>query len=412
MESTLSDLDQLQKSQQNSQLLSDLQLNYVTEITLKNFRNFEQANFSFAEKPVIICGENGKGKTNLLEAISLLAPGKGLRGAEFKDILNHEISQNETWPKKWQISANIVQRENQQNFDQNKIEVNTIFENPDLSPKRSILLNSKKIKTIGSLSQFFNVNWLTPQMDHLFLGAASERRKFFDRLVFGFFSNHATLLSSHEKQMQERMKILKNAKENSKTPSDSWLKIVEEKMSELAIDIIENRRATLKLLNYEIENVQTNFPKAEISLMLKSNEPLNLAQAMSSYTENLKSHRSLDMATGRTNFGVHRLDMNVKMLSTQVPAINCSTGQQKSLLISIVLANLRAIAKTRPNQKKGLQNGAVPIMLLDEVVAHLDAARREELFEQIIALGIQAWITGTDKEIFSAMTNHAEFLQF
>ncbi len=379
---------------------------FVESLVLKNFRNFQQLNLKFDSRAVIITGKNGQGKTNILEAISFLAPGKGLRSADLKEILCQNLAAEEM--QMWKIEA-ILARE----FDKNSITVKCLLnqQNSEKNASKEVLLSGKKLKTISSLASHVSVNWLTPQMDHLFIGPSAARRRFFDRMVLSFNPNHAANLMLHENQMQERMKILKNALKNGEKLNDTWLSLLEDQMAEAAVEIVKWRMQALQMINEEILQLTSAFPKAKLQINGESEEIAaenGLEFFKNHYRMRLKEMRILDQKIGKTNFGVHRSDLQVFHMSKNMDAARCSTGEQKALLISVILAKLKAgIAFA---MKHFSQNSALPVILLDEVVAHLDNVRREELFQELIDLKIQAWITGTDEKIFESLGKHAQFI--
>jgi DNA replication and repair protein RecF len=332
----------------------------IQKLLLKNYRNFEKFEAEFSPSISLIVGDNGVGKTNLLEAISCLAPGKGLRNALPEDICKN--GQNN-----WHISgiANTQMSSAQLDIHYSKENHRKIIE-----------FNGAKI-TNSELANFMNIIWLTPQMEGIFLGGPGDRRKFLDRMVFSSIPKHAQLVTKYEHQQKERMRILETSPHDSR-----WLDIVENTMSELGVEIIENRLKTIERINHNARNMDGVFPKATLELESDMVSILDLEKIRAQFSMN----REKDRHSGRTNFGPQKSDMRTYYAASNLPAEQCSTGQQKALLISIIIS--QAIA-----------NEQNPILLLDEIFVHLDETRRKALGEFLVQNNAQAFITATDREI-------------
>lgn len=257
--------------------------------------------------------------------------------------------------------------------------------------KRTLRADGEKLKSQSELTQYLSVLWQIPQMDGLFLAGASERRRFLDRLVYGFDPAHAKQVATYEHAMRERNRLLKDNINDA-----AWLDTLERNMAEAAMMIHDARAHMIVQLNETMQASSTGFPKAELSL----------EGAMESNADDwitlFASRRAIDAGAGRATRGVHRAELQAIHSFKKMPAALCSTGEQKALLLAILLAHARS---------KYELTAAPPILLLDEVVAHLDATRREELFAEIHALGVQAWLTGTDMADFEGLKPHAIHLE-
>ena len=338
----------------------------LTELTLLQFRSHRRAALVLDGRPVAIHGGNGAGKTNIIEAISLLSPGRGLRRAGAEELMRRDEAVG------WKIRASLG----------NGQEIETSAQ-PNAS--REVRIDGKAAPQIG-LSRVLRVVWLVPAMDRLWIEGAEGRRRFLDRLTLSFTPSHAESVLLYEKAMRERNRLLKDMVRDA-----SWYVVLEERMAQAAVDIRANRGQTLARLKAAQEGAATAFPAAD--LMLTQEGPEDLAAALS-------EGRARDMAAGRTLTGPHRTDLEARYAAKDQPAAQCSTGEQKALLISLILANARALQA---------ETGEAPIVLLDEVAAHLDATRRAALYDEICTLGVQAFMTGTDADLFDTLGARAQY---
>ncbi|MCC7260073.1 MAG: DNA replication/repair protein RecF [Alphaproteobacteria bacterium] len=361
----------------------------MTSLSLHHFRNYASLKLDAATVPIVLTGPNGAGKTNILEALSFLSPGRGLRGAKLSSIDRQGGSMA------WAVSALL-------DTARGDVRVGT-GRDPSVTGeqgKRLVKIDGETTGSHATLAEVMTVLWLTPQMDQLFLEGASARRKFFDRLVYGFHPGHATLVNAYERAMRERSRLLTERRGDPK-----WLSALERKMAESGIAIAAARLEMEDRLNQTLRMAESAFPRAEVSIAGDAEQILpemSAVEAEEWLQNRLEKARSEDMYTGRTSIGPHRSDMRVKHNEKKQPAEQCSTGEQKALMLSLVLADARA---------KKAWNGQTPILLLDEMVAHLDAGRRAALFEEILALGAQAWMTGTDPLLFSSLKGQAQFVR-
>lgn len=355
---------------------------HITQLNLQNYRNYSFKQLDVSSPLVIIIGKNGSGKTNLLEAISLLAHGRGLRKSRFNEIKKDNKLH-------WQVSGNI------QNDDEY-----IIGSALDTDNKRIAKLNGELLKNTTELTNWFNAIWLTPQMDGIFLDSSSERRRFFDRIIQNFDSNHAELLANYESVQRERIKLLKTGQHD-----DIWLTSLEKQLASFGIAIAAKRNRVIKLLQNSINDLTSSFPKAIIEVAgeyesaLLEQTAIEVEQVL---VNNLKQSRQADAITGKTNTGPHKTDFVVINGAKNRHAKSCSTGEQKALLVSIILALGKLIRQHK---------GVMPVMLLDELMVHFDATRRQELFDEINNLNAQCWITATDADIFDNIKSQAMFIE-
>ena len=337
----------------------------IQKLQLTNFRNFDSFSIDFQPGITLIIGPNGSGKTNLLEAASSLAPGRGLRGAAGHDLCKIGTDG-------WNITSNL----------HTKLGLASLSLSYDaLTKKKNLEFNDRKIP-LGELVNFTSAIWLTPQMDGLFTASSSDRRRFLDRLVLANFSNHAELVSKYEKQQRERMQVLEN-----NSGDDSWLKIIETDMANLSVDITKNRITTVGYLNDNIKNIDSNFPKARIEFVSVIEEHIDDIDAI---IDKFRSYRFQDKESGKTNFGAGKTDFKTYYGNGDIPAEYCSTGQQKSLLITILMAHQIALSS---------KDSVMPILLLDEVFVHLDDEKRAALADFLLVNKAQVLITSTESQL-------------
>lgn len=361
----------------------------LSRLVVTNFRSYAQAELALDERPLVLTGENGAGKTNLLEALSLLSPGRGLRGAT-----HHEIARADG-PGGWAVAATLE-------TETGPLRLGTGVEpGAEASRTRLVRVDGKPASGPSVLAQHLRILWLTPAMDRLFLEAAGERRRFLDRLVMGLDPAHGTRVNAYERNLRERNRLLA---ENNLDPA--WLGGIEEQMAEYGVAIAAARRETLGRLRGALDAAEDllgagrPFPRAELALDGRLECELETIAAVD-VEENFRRHlaemRPRDAGAGRTLDGPHRTDLAVRHVAKDREARLCSTGEQKSLLIGIVLANARMLAA----------RGVPPVLLLDEIAAHLDETRRAALFDEIVHLRLQAFMTGTDAGLFEALGNRA-----
>jgi DNA replication and repair protein RecF len=344
----------------------------VTRLKLTNFRSYGFGEIAVGGGSVVLAGPNGAGKTNVLDAISLLSPGRGLRGAKLAEHTRKgPVVSEETL---WAVAATVTR-------GQTEYDIGTGL--TQASASRQVRLNGAAAQSSADLGDIVQLIWLTPAMDRLFIESAGGRRRFLDRLVLGFDTGHARAATRYETAMRERARLLKYG------PRDpSWLDGLENEMAEAGIAIAQARAATVEKLSGALAEREGGvFPAAALSLTdeLHSSSAESLRAAFA-------SGRMRDAEAGRTLAGPHTTDLAVRHTAKRADARDCSTGEQKALLISIMLADARELSRAR--------EGLAPILLLDEIAAHLDSVRRAALFEEIHSLSAQAWMTGTDLSLF------------
>nr|WP_226892717.1 DNA replication/repair protein RecF [Phycobacter azelaicus] len=349
----------------------------MTELTMSHFRSHLRAEMHLDGRPVALFGPNGAGKTNILEAVSLFSPGRGLRRASAAEMTRRPEALG------WKLRA-VLQAPDQ------AYEVETWSEGGNA---RQVRVDNKASNQIA-LGQICRVVWLIPAMDRLWIEAAEGRRRFLDRIVLSFEPDHAEATLAYEKAMRERNRLLKD---QNRDPA--WYKVLEMQMADAGHRINAARIAAVSLLQEAQAQAETAFPVAELELIQSEG---SMPGSEEDLREALAESRFRDLAAGRTLVGPHRTDLIGTYAAKGVPARDCSTGEQKALLVSLILANARALAA---------REGAPPIVLLDEVAAHLDAARRAALYDEICALGAQAWMTGTEAELFAEMGTRAQMFE-
>jgi DNA replication and repair protein RecF len=360
----------------------------LLSLLLADFRSYERATLDMAGRSVFLVGPNGAGKTNLLEAISFFSPGRGLRGAALAQVGRRMPGEARGRP--WAVSALL-------GVGDEEIRLGSGVEQAD-SPRRLVRIDGEAAPP-GRLSDHVRPLWLTPAQDRLFLDGAAERRRFFDRLVFAAQPDHAAHVGAYERALRERMRLLADG-----DADDAWLVALEARMGHFGALTARARADTVGALQAEIEaRGERPFPRARLEV---SGEWMSLAASGAALETvaarlgtALAAGRASDAAAGRTLIGPHRGDLIVRHAEKDRPADECSTGEQKALILSLVLAQAARLsrAKDAPN----------PILLLDEVAAHLDLVRRAALFDEIEALALQAFLSGTDESLFASLKGRA-----
>lgn len=371
------------------QLRSKAPALWLARLSLSHFRNYTAATLDLDSRPVLLTGPNGAGKTNLLEAISLLAPGRGLRRAKAQELqgLGAEVA--------WAVAARVEGAEGSHQIGTGR--------DPGGSERRAIRIDGRSEKSQSALGEILDVVWLTPQMDGLWREGASERRRFLDRLVFAFDPAHAGRVSGYESSLRQRSKLLQEGRADP-----HWLSALEEGLAERGVAIAAARRSLVTRLSRAIlgeteqGKADSGFPRCGLSLEGDLDRWLEEGSALAA-EERLRAalhdSRERDAQLGGAAVGPHRSDLAARHLEKDAPAGLCSTGEQKALLIGLVLAHARLIA---------IERGRPPLLLLDEVAAHLDATRRETLYSEILSLGLQAWLTGTEPAVFDPLVGAAQ----
>jgi DNA replication and repair protein RecF len=369
----------------------------VTRLVLTDFRNYRKARLTLGTEPVVLTGPNGAGKTNLLEAVSFLAPGRGLRGAKLTEIDRRQPSECHGWA----VAALVATR-------RGALQVGTGrdvglqpagLSRGTASERRVVRIDGEPARSQAALGERLGVLWLTPAMDWVFLEGPSGRRRFLDRLVLGLDPAHASRVATYEQAMRERSRVLRDG------PADpAWLGALEEVMAEQGVAVAAGRRDAVQRLDRACAEAEGPFPRARLTLAGTVENWLEIMPALAAeadFAAALAAHRRSDAQVGGASVGPHRSDLGVSLAESGIKAELASTGEQKALLISILLAHA------------GLQRavrGEPPLLLLDEIAAHLDASRRAALFDALLRLDSQVWLTGTDEAVFAPLRCHAQFL--
>jgi DNA replication and repair protein RecF len=356
----------------------------VRRLELAAFRSYRRLRLEVDARPVVLSGPNGAGKTNLLEAVSLLAPGRGLRRARLADIDGHGGG------APWSLRARI-------DSPDGPCAIQTGRASDGARERRTIEIDGAPANQ-ASLADTVAAIWLVPSMDRLFQEGASGRRRFLDRLVLAGDPAHAAQVAGYAHALKERLRLLRAGRFDR-----AWLDALEGRAAAAGVAIAAARRQTVAGLEAALVDAQGTFPKPALALSGDAESWLDEHSALdveARLAEALARTRSQDADSGATGAGPHRSDLVVHHQATGRPADTCSTGEQKALLISIVLAEARL---------RHAQGERLPILLLDEVTAHLDPGRRADLFAQLCTLGAQAWLTGTDPALFAPLGARAQF---
>ena len=369
---------------------------WLEQLKLTHFRNYSSLALNLDQRHVVLTGENGAGKTNLLEAVSFLSPGRGLRRTSY-DRVSQALGADDPQAGTWTVFAAMQGAEGPVNIGTG------LAANPTgVDTQRKVHLNGASAKSAESLLEHSRIVWLTPSMDGLFTGPASDRRRFLDRMVLAIDPTHGRRVSNFEKAMRGRNKLLESDGANN-----SWMDGIEAQLAETGVAIAFARRELVALLQSIIAKTTAQsddlFPNADITLdgtledLIREGAAADLED---SYRALLCRNRPRDRAAGRTLEGPHRSNLLVRHGPKNMEAALCSTGEQKALLLGLILAHAQLV---------GDISGMAPILLLDEVAAHLDESRRAGLFDAIDRLGCQAWMTGTDAPMFAALGERAQF---
>ncbi len=365
----------------------------IRRLSLSNFRSYHAAQVDVGAGPVVLVGPNGAGKTNLIEAISFLAPGRGLRRATLEDVAFSEGDGG------WAVSANVE-------GVLGLVTLGTGIESPaaeDGTLTRRCRIDREPASSAAAFADHLRIVWLVPAMDGLFNGPASDRRRFLDRLVLAIDPDHGSRVSALERALRSRNRLLEDPNADL-----HWLDAIERETAELAVAVTALRVETVDRLQAVLASRRDSaaaFPAAEIALdgWLEKLVPNYPAVAIEDrYRQVLRENRARDAAAGRTLDGPHLSDLAVAFAAKSIPAAEASTGEQKALLIGLVLAHAGLLAE---------MSGFAPVLLLDEVIAHLDPARRAALYAELDEVGAQAWMTGADASAFVEVSARADMLE-
>ena len=367
----------------------------VRQLRLTDFRNYRQLRLDCDWTPVVLVGANGAGKTNLLEALSFLAPGRGLRRARLDEVCRRSRS-DDSDAAAWAVAATL-------DTPEGRVAIGTGLE-PGRSEgsllRRVVRIDGRPAASQTALGLHVAAVWLTPQLDRLFLDGASDRRRFLDRLVTALHPEHAGDVAAYENALRQRSRLLG---EGNRDPH--WFTALEDTMARHGVALAANRADTVQRLDAAARLGVGPFPRASLAMAGEIDGWIASMAALDAEDRlrgALAANRLRDAEAGTTSVGPHRSDLAVRHLDLDLPAAEGSTGQQKAVLVSIALAHARLVALSR---------GRPPLLLLDEIAAHLDSERRKALFDEVVALGAQSWMTGTDAELFKPLAGRAQVLR-
>ena len=370
----------------------------VARLTLTDFRCYRRMRIETDGRPVVLTGPNGAGKTNLLEALSFLVPGRGLRRARLGEVARSPTGVPDPAERRpWAVAGRVTTA-------RGVVEIGTGREAPAAAEgreRRMVRIGGRPAASQAALADVLNAVWLTPRMDRLFTEGTTERRRFLDRLVFGFDPAHARRVGAFDHALRERARLLR---QSGRTDA-GWLAALEDTMATTGVAVAAARREVAARLNKVCSRPLGPFPGATVAVRGTVEQWLQEGPALAAedrLRECLAASRQADADAGGATVGPHRCDLRVRHLAKGLDPEQCSTGEQKALLIAIVLANARLQADER---------GSLPLLLLDEVAAHLDERWRRALFEEICTLGAQAWLTGTDAGIFAPLGRRVQLFR-
>lgn len=373
----------------------------VRKLKLDNFRNYESLELTVDAAIIVLTGANGAGKTNLLEALSFLSPGRGLRNAHLGDVTyrgTDGLGDTDAGGDGWSVRVHLTAPDGLRS-----IATGLAPGNPS---KRTILIDGQPAKSQNDLAADIGMVWMTPDMDRLFHDSAGQRRRFLDRLVYGFDPGHAARITAYTKTIRERARLLKGTRTGA-AADGAWLSALEDRAAQQGIAVAAARRDIVARLNDALAQGEATdrnneqirpLPAVRVSLVGTVDDWLQAhpaAQAEDLFRAALGAERGVDTAAGRTGTGPHRSDLAAVHVGQNCPAARCSTGEQKAILLAMVLAYAEILARTLPS---------APILLLDEIAAHLDSRRRQALFARLFAYPGQIWITGTDLAPFMPLS--------
>jgi DNA replication and repair protein RecF len=365
---------------------------YLTRLALTEFRNHEFLSAEFGDGPVVITGPNGAGKTNILEAVSLLAPGRGLRGATLAEMRRVSGAGE---ARSWGAAAVVMSDEG------GGVRIGTGGKDDPASPGRRMHVDGKNVAKQADLLEHVRLLWYAPAMQHRLSGGASERRRWLDRLAAVYDPAHERRLHGYEYYLRERMKLLTGPK----AADPAWLSSLEREAAARSVALSARRVETALSLSRHMREHVSCFPQAELRAAGETESRIEAGEEAGALAEDLRERlargRGADARTGRTCAGAHKGDFVVRYKQKDVGFEYCSTGEQKALLLSVLLAHMRAVTASA---------GVTPILLLDEAFSQLDEGRRHRLCEELLALRAQFWLTGTDREAFGMLEGTGIYL--
>ncbi len=362
----------------------------IGKLSLFSFRNYTEVRIHCDAAPIVLVGANGGGKTNLLEAISLLAPGRGLRRALLADLQNRTLSS-----EPWGVAADLDTPDGPLVIGTGRAPCSE-----GTQDHRLVHINGQPARSANALAEPIALTWITPEMDRLVGEGATARRKFLDRLVYSFDPAHGARVRRYDKAMRERLRLLREGRAEA-----VWLAGLESDMAQTAVAIAAARLHMIRHLRTVLAESDDPFPRPLIAARGTAEDQLTdhpALQVEDTLRAAFARARSDDAQHGTCAVGAHRSDLRITHRAKNCPAESCSTGEQKALLIALMLAYVRLLT---------IQRDMAPLFLLDDIAAHLDSCRRAALFDALRALGCQAWLTGTDQDDFAALAPYAQFFR-
>ncbi len=369
----------------------------ITKLILQNFRNFTLKKIALDEAPLVfLCGENGVGKTNILEAITLFGRSQPLRGADFEEMIFSDF-QNHQKADQFTLYCDL-------DGDDSIEKIGVSF---DKTAKKKVFhingepLSGKRLSDYQN--DLINFIWLTPQLELLLISGKSERRDYLDKIVCDIDAEHSKRVNLYQKSLKERLLILQ--KYRGQGGGDRWLEIVENKIVELGVAIAFARIDAIGFFNKAINSFESNFPKAQLQINGQIEEMAGEKSALQIeefYLDKLRQNREQDRENFKTEFGVHRSDFTALFLNKNAPSANSSTGEQKSIMLGITLARAK-ISATYKNQPT--------ILIFDEIMSHLDDNKKNNLLKEIMQLGLQCFFSATSLSLLPQGFERGRVLQ-
>lgn len=361
----------------------------ISKISISNFRSHSNLTIEADKNNVVLYGENGAGKTNILDAISMFSPGRGMRNSKHENMVN-----NNSKLKQFEIQLSI--KVNHGDFI-----INKSFNKNINKSQINYFLNEERI-TSNDLLNYLRVIWVTPVMEKIMLQSQSEKRKFFDRIIFNINKDHLKNCRKLDKLLKERINFL-----DQNNSDEGWISIIEKKISDISFEISDERKKKIKLLNNFLEQITEPFTSCIVIISHKLDD-IFLKLDKTAFTEKyaliLKKNRSIDKEIARTSMNITNVDFDIyKSKNLDIEAKDCSTGEQKSMLISIIISVCKII--------KELNSDLSLIILIDEAMAHFDQKHREKLFHELLQLNSQVWYTGVSKELFKSISDQTVFFE-
>jgi DNA replication and repair protein RecF len=371
----------------------------IRQLRLTEFRNYRRARIELAPTPVVLTGENGAGKTNLLEAVSFLVPGRGLRRSRLDEVRRQPRPGETPVPSGWAVAA-VLDGPDGRVVLGTGLEATPAANGDGDGGRRVVRIDGRTAASQLALGQHVAAIWLTPQLDRIWVDGPGNRRRFLDRMVAAFDPAHAGSLAAYEQAMRQRARLLAEGRSDP-----HWFTALEDTMARHGVALTVARMDLVARLDQAARLGVGPFPRASLALAGEVETWMAAMAALDAEDRlrlRLAANRGVDQQAGITTCGPHRSDIAVRHLDRDIAAADGSTGEQKAVLVAIVLAHARLATLAR---------GRPPLLLLDEIAAHLDARKRAALFAEIVALGAQAWMTGTDASTFSPLAGQAQFLR-